>query len=169
MRHRAGARARSAGGAARHRRLPSRRQRCRAAGAGARRSTRSPCPQCGAHGTARDRRVGYLPRLGVVLPALPVGRSRRRRHGSGADAQVAAGRHLHRRQRARRAAPDVHALHHHGAARHRAAAVRGAVQEVPRPRPDHQGRREDVEVARQRRQSRTSISTSTAPTSSACT
>ena len=48
-------------------------------------------------------------------------------------------------------------------------AVRGAVQEVPRPRLDHQGRREDVEVARQRRQPGPVSRSSTAPTSSACT
>ena len=61
---------------------------------------------------------------------------------------------LHRRQRARRAAPALLALHHHGAARRRHARLRGAVPPLPRARPDHQGRRQDVEVEGERGQPR---------------
>ena len=52
-------------------------------------------------GPARDRRERHLPRLGVVLPALPEQRPERRAVRPGADEEVAAGHDLHRRQRAR--------------------------------------------------------------------
>src|ERR1043166_9445815 len=105
-------------------------------------------------GPARDRRVRHVPRLGVVLPALPVDRIRRPAVGPGAHPGVAAGAELHRRQRARRVAPALFPLHHDGAARAREAAVRRAVPEAPRAWADHQGWREDVQVARQRGHSR---------------
>jgi leucyl-tRNA synthetase len=103
---------------------------------------------------SRDGRLGYLPRFGVVLPALPVQRLRRSPVRSDADRQVAAGGFLHRRERARRPALDVLPFHHDGAARSRPPGVRGAVHALPGARDDRQRRRQDVEVAGQRRHSR---------------
>ena len=84
-------------------------------------------------------------------------------------AQVVAGAYLHRRQRTRGAAPDVFALRHDGTEGSRLPRFRRAVREVPRARAHHQRRREDVEEPRQRRGSRRSTSTSTAPIRSGCT
>ena len=68
---------------------------------------------------------------------------------------LAAGRHLHRRHRARHHAPDLHALLHQGAAATWAGRLRRA--DAPAPQPGHhpgRGRREDVEDARQRGRAR---------------
>ena len=72
---------------------------------------------------AGDRRERHLPRLVVVPPALSEHRVRRPAVRPGADEEVAAGAHLHRRQRARGAAPALLPLHHDGAARPRPAAT----------------------------------------------
>ena len=103
------------------------------------RATRSgivvPCPKCGGEGAARDRRVRHVPRQRVVLPALsraPIATTCR--STPALTQQVAAGELVHRRQRARGAAPAVLALHHDGAARHGASRLRGAVHAVPRAR-----------------------------------
>ena len=126
----------------RHRRLPAR---------AARELVPRPVPGLRQAGPARDRRERHLPRLGVVLPALPEHRVRRPAVRPGAHAEVAPGHDLHRRQRARRAAPAVRPVHHHGAARPGAPPLRRAVHEVPGARPDREGRRQDVQVAGQRR------------------
>ena len=76
---------------------------------------------------------------------------------------------LHRRQRARRAAPALRPLHHDGAARPRPPALRRAVPEVPGARADREGRRQDVEVAGQRRHARRVHRQAGAPTRSGCT
>jgi leucyl-tRNA synthetase len=81
-----------------------------------------PCPRCGGR-APRDGRQRHVPRQRVVLPALPERRSRRRAVRPGADEEVAAREQLHRRQRARGAAPAVRALHHDGAQRHRARST----------------------------------------------
>ena len=59
---------------------------------------------------------------------------------------------VHRRGRARGASPPVLPLHHDGAARSGTHSVRGAVPALPEARPDHPGRREDVQDERQRRE-----------------
>ena len=86
---------------------------------------------------SRDRRLRHLPRQLVVFPALSEHRVRRSPVRRRAHEEVAAGGFVHRRQRARRAAPAVFALHHDGAPRREAGRFRGAVHEVPRPRDDH--------------------------------
>ena len=70
--------------------LPARRHRRLAARAPRGVVLRRPVPSCGKRGPARDRRVRHLPRLGVVLPALPEHRVRRPAVRSGADQEVAA-------------------------------------------------------------------------------
>ena len=67
---------------------------------------------------------------------------------------LAAGRPVHRRGRARDPAPDVRALLHQGARRHRPARRPGALRQPLRPGDDHPRRGEDVEVARQHGQPR---------------
>ena len=66
---------------------------------------------------------------------------------------VDAVRHLHRRRRARGAAPAVRPLLHQGAARHGAAGLRRAVLGAAEPGHRHQPGQEDEQVAGQRRQS----------------
>src|SRR2546425_49013 len=101
-------------------------------------------------GAPRDRRLGYVPRFRMVLPALSVHRVRRPAVGPAAHEDLATRDHVHRWQRARRTPPPLLPLRHDGPAGTRAPALRGAVPEAARPRVDHQGRREDVQVARQR-------------------
>ena len=67
---------------------------------------------------------------------------------------LAAGRPVHRRRRARDPAPDVRALLHQGAGRHRPARRAGAVRQPLRPGDDHPRRGEDVEVEGQHGQPR---------------
>ena len=82
-------------------------------------------------GAARHRHDGHLRRLVVVLPALPVPARRhpglRPRAGQG----LGPDRPLHRRRRARRAAPAVRAVLHQGAARHGPDRLGRAVLGVP--------------------------------------
>jgi hypothetical protein len=66
-------------------------------------------------------------------------------------ARVDAGRPVHRRRRARDPPPDVRALLRQGARRPRPPRLPGAVRGALHPGDDHARRREDVEVARQRR------------------
>ena len=84
------------------------------------------CPQVRQAGAARDRHDGHLRRLGLVLHALLLaGRpddGRRPQRLLDADGPV------HRRHRARGAAPAVCALLDQGDARHGAGEVRRAVQ-----------------------------------------
>ena len=54
---------------------------------------------------------------------------------SGEDCAVAAGRLLHRRQRARRAAPAVRTVRDHGPTRGGSARLRRALHAIPRSRP----------------------------------
>ena len=65
---------------------------------------------------------------------------------------LAAGQPVHRRDRARGAAPAVRALLHEGDERARAVLVPRAVRAPLQPGDDHGGRRQDVEVEGQRRQ-----------------
>ncbi len=112
------------------------------------------CPRCGGRGPARDRHDGHLRRLLLVLHPLPRPAQRRGGLGPGRGRPLAAGRPVHRRRRARDPAPDVRALLHQGAGRHRPARRAGAVRQPLRPGDDHPRRREDVEVARQHGQPR---------------
>ncbi len=109
-----------------------------------------PCPVLRGPRPARDRCVGHLPRLGLVLPALSQQRVRRPALRSGPDPDVVSGDHLHRWQRARGAAPAVLPFPGDGPARPGAARLRGAVHQVPGPRADCEGRGQDVQVPRQR-------------------
>ena len=110
-----------------HRGLPSRRHR-RLSARAARELVSRPLSGLRQAGPSRDRRERHLPRLGLVPSALSQHRVRRSAVRSGAHPEVAPGKHLHRRQRARGAAPAVCALHHHGAARAGARPFRRAVQ-----------------------------------------
>ena len=105
-------------------------------------------------GPARDRHDGHLRRLLLVLHPLP--RSQQRRGGLGPrrGRPLAPGRPVHRRRRARDPAPDVRALLHQGAGRHRPARRAGAVRQPLRPGDDHPRRGEDVEVEGQHGQPR---------------
>ncbi len=103
-------------------------------------------------GHARQRHDGHLRGLVVVLPALLLAARRHPGLRPRAGQPVGSVRHLHRRRRARRAAPAVRAVLHHGAARHGAAGVRRAVLRPAEPGHRHQRGRQDVEVQGQRRQ-----------------
>ena len=109
------------------------------------------CPAVRRRGAARDRHDGHLRRLLVVLPALLRPAQRARRVGSRGAARVDARRPVHRRRRARDPAPDVRALLLQGARRPRPPRLPGAVQRAVHAGHGHQGRREDEQVARQRR------------------
>ena len=89
--------------------------------------------------------------------------------GPGGAARVDAGGPVHRRRRARDPAPDVRALLHQGAGRPRAPRLPGAVQRAVHPGDGHQGRREDEQVARQRRLAGRRSSSASAPTRPAAT
>ena len=93
-----------------------------------------PCPQCGGPGASRDRRVGHVPRLVVVPPALPLDRVRRPAVRPGAGEEMAPGGDVHRGQRTRGAASPVCALRVHGPLRPGLPPFRRAVPEVPGPR-----------------------------------
>ena len=148
LRHGAGAGEGPAGAAAAHRGLPARRHRRLAARAprgvvsravpDVRRSRRVARPTCRTpSSTARGTSCAIRAPSTTTSP-----------FDAERDEEVAAGGLVHRRQRARGAAPAVLALHHDGAARRRARRLRGAVQALPRARPDHPRRREDVEERR---------------------
>ncbi len=66
-------------------------------------------------------------------------------------AQLAAGRPVRRRRRARDPAPAVQPVLHQGAARHGAGRLRRAVQGAAQPGPGHQPGQGDEQVAGQRR------------------
>ena len=70
-------------------------------------------------GPPRDRHDGHLRRLLLVLPPLPRPAQRRGCLGPRGRRPLDAGRPVHRRRRARDPAPDVRALLHQGARRHR--------------------------------------------------
>ena len=106
---------RSAGAVAARRGLQARRLGDQPARARAR-VVRDDVPEMRRPGAARDRRVRHVPRQRVVFPALSEHGPRRRCVRCGAHAAVAARAFLHRRQRARGAAPDVCALRDDGAA-----------------------------------------------------
>ena len=120
---------------------------------------------------ARDRRVRHLPRLGVVLPALSVAPSRDDVPFDPALTQQVAARSTRTSAATstRCCTCCTRASSPWCCTTSGTLRVRGAVHEVPRARPDHQGRREDVEVARQRREPRRVHRRSGAPTRSACT
>ncbi len=102
-------------------------------------------------GRARDRHHGHLHVLVLVPPALPEPDRNERSVRPGGVPLLDAGRHLHRRHRARHHAPDLHALLPQGLPRHRHRAGRRA--DAPAAQPgDHPGRglREDVQEPRQR-------------------
>ena len=115
-------------------------------------------------GPARDRHDGHVRRLVLVLPALLRRPQRRGRVGPGRRRLLDAGRPVHRRRRARDPAPDVRALLHEGARRPRPPGRAGAVRAAVHPGHDHPRRREDVQVARERRSRRRRSSSATAPT-----
>ena len=147
-----------------HRGLPPRRHRRLAAGAARGVVPRAvPARAASARGARPTSPTPSSTRPGTSCatraPSSTTGRSTRR-----ARAKWLPVDDLHRRQRARGAAPAVLALPHDGAARPGPPRLRGAVPRVPRARPDREGRREDVEVPGQRRRSPTSTSTAGAPT-----
>ncbi len=111
-----------------------------------------PCPKCGKTGAPRDRRLRHLPRFGLVLPPVSLHRAGGPAVRPGAGRPLAPGLDVHRRERARRAPPPVRPLRHHGPARPGMASFRGAVPPLPRPRHHREGREQDVEVPRQRRE-----------------
>ena len=147
LRHRAGARGRSAGAAARRRGL--RAQGPFTAGRGTGLGQRR-LPGVRQAGAPRDRHDGHLRRFVLVLPALHRRRQRRGAVGSRRARQLDGGRPVHRRRRARHPAPAVRALLRQGVRRHGAARGRGAVQGPVHDRDDHARRREDVQVQGQR-------------------
>ena len=112
------------------------------------------CPRCGGAGPARDRHDGHLRRLLLVLHPLPRPPQRGGRLGPRRGRPLAPGRPVHRRRRARDPAPDVRALLHQGARRHRPARRAGALRQPLRPGDDHPRRGEDVEVEGQHGQPR---------------
>src|SRR3989449_9028432 len=75
---------------------------------------------------ARDRRLRYVPRFGLVLPPVPIHRVRRPAVGPEAHHDVAPRDELHRRERARRAASAGLPGWHHGAAGGGAPHARGS-------------------------------------------
>ncbi len=103
-------------------------------------------------GEARQRHDGHVRRLLLVLPALLLAGLHRGPLRPGGHQRVDAGRPLHRRRRARGAAPALRALLHQGAARHGDAGGRRAVRRAAEPGLRDQPRQEDVEVAGQRRE-----------------
>ena len=110
-----------------------------------------PCPVSRRAVPARDRRQRQLPHLRLVLPALPVNRFRRPCPRSRSHPSLAAGGHVRRRQRARRAPPHVLALPHARPALH---GARAGARPSPASGPTacHLRRRQDVEEQGQRRQ-----------------
>ena len=108
------------------------------------------CPKCGGHGTARNRHHGHLRRFQLVFLSL---------HQPDRDGALRfCGRQLlvpdrsvHRRSRARHSAPHLFALLDDVHARPRPHPQRRARHAPVHPGHGHQGRRQDVEVARQRR------------------
>ena len=109
----AGAGEGSSGGAAVHRGLQARRLRCLTARA-ARGVVSRRVPEVREDGAPRDRRVGHFPRQRLVLPALSERRARRCPVREDDHEEVAARDLVHRRQRARGAAPALFAIHHDG-------------------------------------------------------
>src|SRR2546422_4763853 len=78
-------------------------------------------------GAARDRRLRYVPRFGLVLPPVPIHRVRRPAVGPEAHHDVAPRDELHRRERARPAASAVLPVCHYGAAGAGAPSPPGAL------------------------------------------
>ena len=113
----AGAAGRSAGAAARR---PGARRQRQPARRSARPSSTSPCPDLRPAGAARNRHDGHLRRLGLVRRCATACPDSDRRDGRRAQRLLDADGPVHRRHRARGAAPAVRALLDQGDARHRA-------------------------------------------------
>ena len=100
---------------------------------------------------ARDGHARHVHRLGVVLPALLLPHRHGRGVGPRAGGCLDADAPLHRRRRARRAAPALLPLLREGAARPRPPRLRRADAEAAQPGPDPRRRPQpDEQVARQR-------------------
>jgi Leucyl-tRNA synthetase len=111
---------------------------------------RVPCPKCGAMGR-RETDVSDTFLDSLVFPALSQRRERRCRFREDNHEEMAAGGLVYRWQRARGASPVVLALHHDGIEGRRSSRVRRALRPLPRARPHHPRRREDVENPGQHR------------------
>ena len=101
---------------------------------------------------ARDRHDGHVRRLVVVLHPLHRPGEQRAAVRPRDRRLLAAGQPVHRRHRARDAAPPLRALLHEGDERARPLLVPRAVRAALQPGDDRRRRHEDVEVEGQRRQ-----------------
>ena len=148
VRDRARARRRAPGAPPRDRRLPAEGE---VAARGGRGLGHDDVPELLRPRAPRDGHDGHLRRLVLVLPPLR-GRTERRGGVGPADRRLLAARQaVHRRCRARRAAPALRAVLHEGAQRHGAARLPRAVLAPLHPGDDLPARREDVEDEGERR------------------